>query len=72
MTKEFTKDSKEFKLAAYELFQKIEAKQTAIEAAHKNLKDMAKAFGEFKRETLKEIFELRGQIASGAIQGSLI
>lgn len=73
MQKEITdRDSKEFKLAAYEVFQKIENINTSIEAAQKNLKDAAKSFRDYKMESLKKIAELRGQIASGAIQPELL
>jgi len=72
MPKEINMDSNEFKLAAFEVYQQIRAKHRLIESKHKDVKDMSRAFLDFKKETLKEIAELDAQIASGVIQGNLI
>jgi uncharacterized protein YlxW (UPF0749 family) len=62
----------EFVKAAFAVYQKIDELQAGIDKAVKNLKDASKSTSDYKRETLKEIAKLRGQIASGAIQGELI
>lgn len=61
----------EFKLAAYDVFVRIEEKLKAIASVQKNLKDVQKATNKFVTETEAEINVLRKQINGGAIQDEL-
>lgn len=63
----FNRNSLKFKLAAVEKYREIDKKRVMIDMADKNLKDAAKHTANFKREILKEITKLRGQIQLGKI-----